>query len=301
MRAIARRRATSFVLALAVLGAGLFGARVLWAGDRVVFEAPSVFGKVRVVDRADGVRVLGFGDDLEQSAMVPGKPDALVYEYTRTIAAMPAFLGKLRRVLVVGVGGGTLPGFLLRHFPNVKVDAVDIDPAVVDIAHRFFELPKSKRLRVEVGDGRWYVEKSRARYDLIILDAYGAESVPPHLATIEFLHSVRRHLTPGGGIVANLHHNSGNFQAMLRTFQEIAGSLWVVTPPGTPMTRVVLAFPHKTVIDKEKILQRLGRWHKAWSLPFDLAHNVREGLAEVTTRDEKAEILRDGVSRPAGP
>ena len=92
---------------------------------------------------------------------------------------------------------------LWRDFPQVQIQAVELDPVVVDVAYRYFHLPRDPRLRVDVGDGRRYLSASPRRYDVIVIDAFFADAIPAHLVTQEFLRLVRTRLTPGGVVVTN--------------------------------------------------------------------------------------------------
>jgi spermidine synthase len=95
-------------------------------------------------------------------------------------------------VLVVGLGGGTLPQFLRMAYPYARIDVAEIDPAVVRVAEDYFNLRQDERLRVDVGDVRAFVESAApGSYYIIILDAYGVGTVPRHLTTVEFLRAGR--------------------------------------------------------------------------------------------------------------
>src|SRR5690349_204935 len=123
-----------FLLALAL-------AAPVLAGEAVVHERTSAFGPIVVTDEADGTRALRFGrHGARQSAYEPGDPERLVLPYTEVALVGLALSGEPRRILVVGVGGGTLPTFLRRHYPDAAIDAVDIDPDVVQVAKAYFGL-----------------------------------------------------------------------------------------------------------------------------------------------------------------
>ena len=103
-----------------------------------------------------------------------------------------ALVAQPQRVLVVGLGGGSLPSLLRKHFPRLVIDVVDIDPVVVEVAKKFFGFREDAAMRVVVDDGRHYLQQYRDRYDIIFLDAFGDESTPYDLTTLEFLQSMRR-------------------------------------------------------------------------------------------------------------
>jgi spermidine synthase len=125
-------------------------------------------------------------------------------------AALGPFLAESRRsALIVGLGGGGFSRFLARRFPGLRIDAVEIDPAVVEVARDFFEVREGPGLAIHVDDGAAYLADlhatgARDRYDVILLDAYTGASVPEHLATLEFFERVREQVAAGGVVIANL-------------------------------------------------------------------------------------------------
>ena len=119
----------------------------------------------------------------------------------------------IRSVLVIGLGSGSIPRHILHYYPETKVTVAEIDPVVVDVARNYFNLPQDPRLRVEIVDGRVFVKRSQERYDLIVVDAFGANryglTIPPHLTTREFLEEVKNHLTPQGLLAYNAPRRIG--------------------------------------------------------------------------------------------
>lgn len=193
--------------------------------DRVVvFDKASPYARVFVVDE-DGLRWLRFDDVLgnDQSGIDLAHPDRVQFEYVR-IAGLASALAWPRsalptptststtalsstiapRALVIGLGGGAFPRLLLQQHKAVVVDAVDIDPVVVDAARRFFALPNDKRLVVHVKDGAAFVASARAGYDVVLLDAFSGNSIPDALASVGFFADVRRVLADRGVVVLNL-------------------------------------------------------------------------------------------------
>jgi spermidine synthase len=113
-------------------------------------------------------------------------------------------------VLLIGVGGGSLVRSVHRVAPGVHVDAVELHQPVLDLARRWFGLPDGPWVDYHVDDGRRFLVSSESRYDLIILDAFGAERVPPHLLSREFMTLARDRLTPGGALTANVIAGRGS-------------------------------------------------------------------------------------------
>lgn len=82
-------------------------------------------------------------------------------------------------------------------------------------------------------DGRDFIEDSRGGYDLIILDSFDADSIPRHLATLEFLAGVRKALAPAGIAVANVWGRTTNplYAHMLLTYRAAFAAVYVFDVP----------------------------------------------------------------------
>ncbi len=197
-------------------------------GSRILFQEQSDFTLVTVVEE-EGVRCLYFGDLAEEreTCIDQRDPDRSVFEYTALMFVGFLFQPETRTLLLIGVGGGYVPGVISRHRPEVQVDAVDIDPVVVEVARRYFNLPNSKGLKVHVTDGRRFVEESTQRYDQIWLDAFDEEYVPPSLSSRQFLEAVQAHLADGGILVENLHRSHPRFRAQMATAEAVFERVWV--------------------------------------------------------------------------
>jgi spermidine synthase len=199
-------------------------------GFDVRFRKDSAYHSIAVVEDSTA-RYLRF-DSSFQSAMELDRPFVSPFEYVDYLSLALAYRPTARNVLFVGLGGGSAPKRLWRDFPSVRIQAVELDPEVVDVAYRWFELPRSPRLQVEVEDGRRFLVVDERRWDVIVLDAYYADSIPFHLATREFMQLVRERLAPGGVVVANVigaleGENSKLFRSFYRTYRSVFPSLTV--------------------------------------------------------------------------
>ena len=229
---------TAAILALTTVvpGAGAADPEVVRA------DRPSPYGRVRVSDYpTTGLRCLAFppGRAL-QSCMQIDDPTRLVFPYTRAMAATLVVPGACERLLQVGLGGGSLVRWVQRYLPGLRQDVVEIDPVVVDVARELFFVDDGRRLRIAVMDGRAFLAGAAASYDLIWLDAYGPDSVPAHLTTVEFFRLVRARLAPGGAVAANLWGPGMNprYHSQVRAIQEVFPETYVLAEglPGKART-----------------------------------------------------------------
>jgi spermidine synthase len=189
---------------------------------RRVYAEDTRYHRLSVVE--DGTtRYLRFDNSL-QSAMYVREPFRTRYRYTDFFHLGLAYAPRARNVLYVGLGAGSSPKQLWRALPEVTIDVVELDPRVVDVGYRYFNVPRDPRLRVHVGDGRRFLAESPKRYDVIVIDAFFADAIPFHLVTTQFLQLARRRLTPGGVVVTNVigaleGTGSRLFRSIYRTYK----------------------------------------------------------------------------------
>lgn len=188
---------------------------------RLIFEKDSVYHRIRIYEDAT-YRYLRFDRSI-QGGMVLRNPLISVLRYPDYIHLAWLFTPEIRRMLVVGLGAGSIPKRFVRDYPLVVIDSVELDPVVVEIAKQYFEVSEDRRHRITVLDGRQFIRRTESTYDLIVMDAYFAEGIPFHLVTREFLRQVKAHLTPGGIVVANIvgavgGTNSKLFRAIYKTY-----------------------------------------------------------------------------------
>lgn len=279
--------------------AGVFASVALVAlahiGETVLYEKASAYNRIVVTEEKGGVRTLRFGKDgARQSVVKPGDPDYLALPYVQGMLVGLALSEEPRRFLVVGLGGGTLPMFLRKHYPDAVIDAVDIDPDVVDVAKRFFGFREDRHMNAHVSDGRQFVEQSRQPYDLIFLDAFGATGIPPHLTTQEFLEAVRRAVAPGGVVVGNLWGSGANslYDSMVRTYVGVFDEVFILDVRDTSNV-ILLALPRKQPLSKVELMQLARSVSNAKRFPFDLGDAVGHRYLDARTKSQRGRVLRD--------
>ena len=270
------------------------------ATETLIYEKQSEYNNIIVTEDADGYRVLRFEKGgARQSIGKPGHPEYLGFAYTKVAFAGLALAPEPSRMLVVGVGGGTMPRFLRRYYPNASIDAVDIDPEVVNVAREYFGYRDDERMRAHVGDGRQFVERTREPYDIIFLDAFGTRNVPPHLTTVEFMRAVRRAVKPTGVVVGNIWGRPVNplYDSMVRTYQEVFEDLYILDVPGTS-NKILLALPRKQTFDRPELVQLARKIGKDRGFQFDLGDIDEQQFTHMAQKSRSGRVLRDVDKRP---
>jgi spermidine synthase len=189
---------------------------------RSVADAGSVY-----VTEKFGVRSLHIGSDTIQSSMRIARPNDLELAYTRSMMGFLLFVPPPRRVLLVGLGGGSLVKFIHHRLPEAASEVLEINPDVVSIARRFFQVPAAgERLTIRVCDAAEFMARPGPGYDAILVDGYDGDSLVEALSSRAFYASCLRRLDPGGMVVVNLWGSD-------RKFNEYLGRIEAEFPAGT--------------------------------------------------------------------
>jgi spermidine synthase len=220
---------SSFLALLALLA--LFAPAPLLAagkgglgGGVIEAEAKSDYSLIRV-RRQGSVHSLNFvrdnGEEHIQSVWNSKKPYDLVTNYSRLMFSSYLFVPHPKRVLIVGLGGGAMVHFLQHYDQEVKVDAVEIDPKVVEFADKYFDVRTEKNTKIITEDAFKYFKENKTLYDVIYMDAFlkpqegtDATGQPLRLKTTEFYKGLREQLTPDGIVVINLNVFEGTKEDM---------------------------------------------------------------------------------------
>ena len=265
------------------------------AGFQVVYRKDTQYHGLAVVDDEDS-RFLRF-DNSFQSGMYLDRPFATRFPYSDYFNLGLAYNTDARRVLIVGLGGGSAPKRFFRDFPQLDIQVVEIDPVVRDVAYRYFRLPRSPRLRVEVEDGRRFLARTDERWDVIALDAYYADSIPFHLATAEFVELARSRLAPGGVILSNVIGSiagpgSRLFRSFVRTYRAVFPTVLVhpvvldQNEDDTSQRNLILVATDGPAPRKDFLRQRWTEIRRTAPMAPDLTNAIRNRHDRfVPTRD----------------
>src|SRR5215813_6468482 len=152
-------------------------------------------------------------------------PDDLPLRYAQVMTIATIYPEAPRKILMLGLGGGSISSYLGRFMPEAAITTVEIDPGVITAAKTYFGLRETERMRYHAGDGRVFLNRNSELYDLILLDAYRGGYVPFHLLTREFYTLVKQRLTPGGAAAFNVHDGSKLYASTVRTLGEVFAAL----------------------------------------------------------------------------
>lgn len=208
------------------------------AQAKILHEERSVYTRIIVQD-SNRLRCLKFTlkrDDSTQTCINLNYPRRMVFSYTKMSLASLLLQPNPRRVLIIGLGGGTLPMALRDLAPRAAIDTVEIDAAVVRVAKDYFGYVEDEKNQAIAQDARVYGKRAALRgleYDLIILDAFNGEYIPEHLMTVEFLQEMQALLSDDGVLVANTFANSELYDYESATYEAVFGDFLNFRSPAT--------------------------------------------------------------------
>ena len=272
-----------------------FGASVACA-QKLVHSERSLYREVLVYE--DGSeRCMCFTQRCRvgrQTCMNTRAPERFVMNYTQMMMSSLFLVPEPRSILIIGLGGGTLPRALTRIVPNAKLDVVEIDPAVTRVARQFFEFKPDERTNVIEADGRVFVKRAQRegrQYDIIMLDAFDHEYIPEHLLTREFLQEVAAILSPQGVLAANTFSSSRLYDHESVTYAAVFGSYYNLKADN----RVILA--SKTGLPAMAVVERNAKRFQPIYEPFAIdANRLVKMFSTRVDWDTRARVLTDQYS-----
>ncbi|VAW89514.1 hypothetical protein MNBD_GAMMA17-638 [hydrothermal vent metagenome] len=140
-----------------------------------------------------------------QSQLDVAQKEKLCLQHARAMMSFLLFQDEPQSILLFGLGGGSMIHFLCHWFPDIKITAVDINEKMVEIGKKYFPLPETPRIKIEIADASTYLKKKKQKQvDVIFIDVHGGDRLPGFLRTDDFMADCFHALSPGGVLVINL-------------------------------------------------------------------------------------------------
>ena len=204
---------------------------------KVIHQERSLYRNILVEDEGD-LRCLKFNvksTTSQQSCFLQSHPEQLFFNYTKLLMTSLIFNPQPKRILIIGLGGGTMSNALTQLYPKSDIDNVDIDPAVIKVAREYFGFVENDNVKTYTQDGRIFIKRAllkKQHYDWVILDAFNGDYIPSHLMTAEFLQEAKRLLSDDGILSANTFwlsklydHESATYQSVFGDFYHVANNV----------------------------------------------------------------------------
>lgn len=206
-------------------------------------------------------RRMHFTNDATQSAMLFADPDALIAQYMRKMMGFLLFNPNPRHIVMLGLGGGSLPKFCYRHLPRSQITVVEINEDVIALREEFCVPKDDERFRVVHDDGARYVERLDEQMDVLLIDAFDADGIAPSLAKSDFYACAARQLTENGVLVMNYWGPCERYVDNLAQARAAFGDSLLLVPVAGDVNVLLFAFkqaPPQSITDElQALAQRL--------------------------------------------
>jgi len=201
------------------------------------------------------VRRLYFTLRYLQSEMRLKDPQRLALAYTRKMMAFLLFHPNPKRILLIGLGGGSLAKFCHRQLPRARIIAIEIDPTVIAMSSQF-GITTDERLAIVQTDAADYLPTAQADTDVLLLDAFDRDGIAPTLSNPSFFAAARRRLRPNGLLVANLAGAEDNWRPHLGMLRDAFDDRVILVRVAGDDNHIAFASsnpdfpPHWTLLEK---------------------------------------------------
>lgn len=209
--------------------------------------SPSMDDSVEVSE-SDGIRALHLGSVTIQSAMRIKDPFALALKYTRAMMCFLLFNEDVKAVLIIGLGGGSLPKYLHAFCASIHITVLEINPKMIQVARHQFCVPDNDaRLTVIEGDGLQYLAENENTADVLMIDAFDSHGIPANFCSQDFFDQCAASLNNAGILAINLWQSDKNFDVYLQRIEQSFNGNVLILPTGKPGNIAVFGFkrvPH---------------------------------------------------------
>ena len=229
------------------------------------------------------------GWDYTESVANLTDPDDLPLRYAQVMTIATIYPDAPKKILMLGLGGGSISTYLGRFLPEAAITTVEIDPGVITAAKTYFGLRETERMRYRAGDGRVFLNRSKESYDLILLDAYRGGYVPFHLLTREFYTLVKQRLAPGGAAAFNVHDGSKLYASTIKTLGEVFPALDLYPTGMGEVIAVGAALP----LDMATLERRAATLQERHSFRFPLPPLLQRRMDRPQAQAANGDLITD--------
>lgn len=260
------------------------------AEGKLLESRESLYNNIYVFEQGDLV-IMQFGKNERfwtESVYDRSDPRALPVTYTRYLTAALAYPPEVGSILEIGLGGGRTASYLNIFMPEVAIRSVELDPEVIEMAEKYFDVQESENLAIEAVDGRIHLMRSEDRHDIIMVDAYRGPFVPFHMLTKEFYVTAKRRLAEGGVLAQNIEPTTMLFDAAIATLASVFDNVDLY-PSGGNVVAIAYDGPRR---EQDALLARAEKLQQAHGFRYPLPDLIAERRV-LTNPPEKEPLVDD--------
>ncbi len=230
---------------------------------------PTQFPEITISEQ-DGVRSLHLGGTMVQSAMRIAAPNDLELFYTQCMMGFLLFNPKPKRILMAGLGGGSLAKFIFHTMPEVRLTVVETNPQVVTAARQYFELPdENEQFDIVIADGGQFIAERINAADVIMIDGFDDDYQVPSLCSQEFYDCAKLALRKNGVLVVNLLSRDKALKSYLQRIENSFDGHIIAMMVETRGNLIVFAFKNNSGKHSwQTIRKQAQKLEKLYPLPF---------------------------------
>lgn len=194
--------------------------------SKVILKLTTKYNQIRVLK--EGITLKLILDDTYNTHSIYNPASCLTGSYWDIFIGLPMFFDYPPRVLVLGLGAGTVARGIKDFFPRAKITGVEIDPEVVRIGRELFGMPDD--IEAVIGDVLEFLERCFDTYDIIISDIFLRSIIPLEFKTSGFYRLVKSRLREDGIFSMNFTIKE-DAEYSARVLSAIFGYSYIVKSP----------------------------------------------------------------------
>ena len=231
-------------------------------------------------------RFLYFNVRLMQSEMSLKTPNDLMLRYTQKMMAFLLFHPRPKRIVLIGLGGGSLVKFCHHRLPGTQMTAVELNPEVISWRDTFLLPPDGPRLQILEADGADYLEKTEKGIDALLVDAFDKTGFAPSLANRDFFENAYAKLAGNGVLVINLAGEKDSYTGLIGEAMHVFDDQVIVISVPDDGNHVLYAF-------KERHFEPRWRWLHSFAKELRANHGLDfPAFAQKMERSTKLGLAR---------
>lgn len=237
----------------------------------ILYNGANKYSKKWVFDE-NNIRCLSFvppPTPVVQSCIDLNQPELLLFNYTRMFFSALYIKPEPKKILIIGLGGGSFPQALMKILPNTEIDIVEIDQDIITIAEKYFLFKPNNNVTIFTQDGFDFVQKAKDEtYDLIFIDAFTEDYVPPNFLTTEFVANIKKILTKTGIVVINSFGTKSKYYQLESDLYQKAFTNVINLTTGN----MVIIATNDQLPSHTQIIQQAEKWKTSFeqiNIPID--------------------------------
>ncbi|MCA0253954.1 MAG: fused MFS/spermidine synthase, partial [Proteobacteria bacterium] len=242
-----------------ILFASIIGIERIQHSAKILVQKDTQYGSLWIFDDKNS-RCLSFKPpptDIVQSCEFLEEHHKIAHNYTKMFLGALFINDNPKNILVVGLGGGNIQKALNFLLPNAQIDTVEINPALPELVEKYFDYKEDEHNKFYIQDAAEFVLNAPSNsYDVVFIDAFGSEYIPPHLLTDKFMSNVKRILKPGGVVAMNTFTSSKTYEQEGGLIKKEFGKFYNLIVGGT---RVVITMKG-AFIELNEIQSKANLW-----------------------------------------